>query len=552
MKFIFTVARLSLTACFVLHYSFIHAQTGNVGIGTPSPDPSAILDIRSADHGLLIPRMDSVHRGQIIAPAEGLLVYDTDAGCPYYYHLSVWHSLCGIGTGSGATGPTGPTGSSGVSGISGNTGVDGLTGPTGPTGPTGASDTTNAWKLMGNAGTVDGVNFLGTIDNVPMNIRVNNQPAGRIEATANANTSYGYQSLLNNTGRFGTAMGYLSLSSGVSTLYATAFGYKAMQNTTTGGASTAIGAEALENNTTGVGNSSVGRASLTNNTTGQYNSALGIFAMNNNVNGNSNTAMGAYALSSMLSGSNNVAIGNNAQLFNQSGNYNVSVGDTSGCTQTSNYNTSVGALAQRSGGGDSNTAVGAYALYYNPGGTVNTALGAGTKVILTNLHNVTLLGANAWASASNSLILGEGANVGIGTHAPAHQLELSTDDAAKPGTNTWTVLSDRRLKKDIRPFTSGLSLLSQVTPVYFRYTGEAGMPAQKEYVGVIAQDMQRIAPDMVGTWTYQDTTGRTTDYLSYDGNAMTYILINSVKEQQKTIEQLLRRIEMLEQKLREK
>ena len=56
------------------------------------------------------------------------------------------------------------------------------------------------------------------------------------------------------------------------------------------------------------------------------------------------------------------------------------------------------------------------------------------------------------------------------------------------------------------------------------------MPTQKEYVGIIAQDMQKIAPYMIGTWTYKDTAQHKTDYLSYDGNAMAYILINSVKE----------------------
>ena len=34
------------------------------------------------------------------------------------------------------------------------------------------------WELTGNAGTVDGTNFIGTTDNVPFNIKVNNQKAG--------------------------------------------------------------------------------------------------------------------------------------------------------------------------------------------------------------------------------------------------------------------------------------------------------------------------------------------------------------------------------------
>ena len=51
----------------------------------------------------------------------------------------------------------------------------------------------SGWGLLGNAGTVDGTNFIGTTDNVPLNFRVNNFKAGRIDWDLNiANTFYGY------------------------------------------------------------------------------------------------------------------------------------------------------------------------------------------------------------------------------------------------------------------------------------------------------------------------------------------------------------------------
>ncbi len=56
----------------------------------------------------------------------------------------------------------------------------------------------SAWLLTGNSGTVDGVNFIGTLDNVPLNIRVNNQPSGRIDQV-NGNTFWGYSAGLANT-----------------------------------------------------------------------------------------------------------------------------------------------------------------------------------------------------------------------------------------------------------------------------------------------------------------------------------------------------------------
>ena len=44
------------------------------------PDPSAMLDVRSADRGVLIPRMTHSQIAAISGPAEGLLVFCTDCG----------------------------------------------------------------------------------------------------------------------------------------------------------------------------------------------------------------------------------------------------------------------------------------------------------------------------------------------------------------------------------------------------------------------------------------------------------------------------------------
>src|SRR3990167_1794296 len=57
---------------------------------------------------------------------------------------------------------------------------------------TAGSGGASAWKITGNAGTVDGTNFIGTTDNIPFNIRVNNVKAGRIDSTL-ANTFWGFK-----------------------------------------------------------------------------------------------------------------------------------------------------------------------------------------------------------------------------------------------------------------------------------------------------------------------------------------------------------------------
>jgi hypothetical protein len=112
---------LAFLIFFFLVISFVKAQN-NVGIGTNTPDPSAILDISSNDKGVLIPRLTTPQRLAIPSPSNGLLVFDTDFNCFYFYSSSIfgWSSLCGASGINGATGATGPPG-----------------GPPGPTGPTG-------------------------------------------------------------------------------------------------------------------------------------------------------------------------------------------------------------------------------------------------------------------------------------------------------------------------------------------------------------------------------------------------------------------------------
>lgn len=80
----------------VLNSSLI-AQN-NVGMGTTTPDPSAILDLTSKDKGLLVPRMTTVERTTLIlSPANALLVYDTDLNCFFYRKAGAWKSLCDDG-----------------------------------------------------------------------------------------------------------------------------------------------------------------------------------------------------------------------------------------------------------------------------------------------------------------------------------------------------------------------------------------------------------------------------------------------------------------------
>lgn len=52
-----------------------------VGLYTQSPDPSAVVDIKVADKGVLLPRMTTAQKLAIASPAHSLLVYDTELNC---------------------------------------------------------------------------------------------------------------------------------------------------------------------------------------------------------------------------------------------------------------------------------------------------------------------------------------------------------------------------------------------------------------------------------------------------------------------------------------
>jgi hypothetical protein len=165
-------------------------------------------------------------------------------------------------------------------------------------------------------------------------------------------------------------------------------------------------------------------------------------------------------------------------------------------------------------------------------------------------------GANALASSVTErvTITSEG-NVGIGTSAPTFRLQLATDSAAKPSTNTWTIASDERIKENIRPYTKGLEAIAEINPVVYDYNGKAGFEKIKDNIGVIAQDVKDVVPEGVSTYKAKlnETDTEDTELYNFNSHSLTYILLNSVKElksiidtQNVYIESLTQRISALE------
>ncbi len=89
---------------FIFSILCINVNAQNVGISgdNSEPDNSAMLDIKSTDRGLLIPRMTSLQRTAIASPARGLLVFDVDLNSFFFHDGTVWQNLSS-GSGSWAT-----------------------------------------------------------------------------------------------------------------------------------------------------------------------------------------------------------------------------------------------------------------------------------------------------------------------------------------------------------------------------------------------------------------------------------------------------------------
>ena len=158
--------------------------------------------------------------------------------------------------------------------------------------------------------------------------------------------------------------------------------------------------------------------------TGSFNTFIGYWAGRNNTSAGGQTFIGYQAGEATTTGTWNTYIGLQAGNLGTTATANTSIGYNSGQSNVSgNYNTTLGYQAGYNNTGSNNTYIG-----YNAYGTAG-------------LTNATAIGANASVTASNSLILGNGVNVGIGTTAPTAQLEVTSGSIAVQANSSSSTLS---------------------------------------------------------------------------------------------------------------
>ena len=105
-------------------------------------------------------------------------------------------------------------------------------------------------------------------------------------------------------------------------------------------------------------------------------------------------------------------------------------------------------------------------------------------------------------TASIRMIIHTSGNVGIGTSSPSYQLHLSSDSAAKPSSNTWTISSDSRLKSNITIANLDACYNTIKNLQLKRYTWRedifsSDQVTDRSKLGWIAQDVETFFPKAV-------------------------------------------------------
>ncbi|MCB0794641.1 MAG: tail fiber domain-containing protein [Flavobacteriales bacterium] len=118
------------------------------------------------------------------------------------------------------------------------------------------------------------------------------------------------------------------------------------------------------------------------------------------------------------------------------------------------------------------------------------------------------------------------ANGNIGISTPSPSAKLSVNGTANNSTGSWGVFSDSRIKTEQRLFTDGLNVIDHLRPIVFTYNADAPFETEGEQVGIIAQELEKLAPYMVSTTEHGDIS----DLREVNNQAYTFLLINAVKE----------------------
>lgn len=332
--------------------------------------------------------------------------------------------------------------------------------------------------------------------------------AGRSNTDGAYNIFIGYQSGYNNLGPMPD--GYVGGQYGSFNCY---LGYHTGYESVHGAHNTFVGyssgsANQADNNTF------LGSLSGSDNTSGSNNTFIGTEAGTRNKTGTANTLMGRWAGWNLFNGNNNTVIGTYAGADLYSGNSNVIIGD--------------GAMAD---------------VFYGSTGTAssNVIIGfeAGKKAL--NGSNNIFIGYQAGMEETGSGLLYIDNS---SSPTPLVYGNFETNEFRINGdieyTGTIGTPSDARLKENISELTGVISKLGSVRGVCFDWIQgtDCGLfLPEGQQIGIIAQELEEVYPELVMT---TDSGYKMVDYTK-----LTPVLLEAIKEQQKSIELSLQENQLL-------
>jgi hypothetical protein len=176
-----------------------------------------------------------------------------------------------------------------------------------------------------------------------------------------------------------------------------------------------------------------------------------------------------------------------------------------------------------------------YALRQGPNGDVQINAVTGQPITFLQGGNTIGMG----ISSAGHVVVGSDSDLpGATTAAGTARLQVAGDVFSLTGKFVGPA-SDARVKEDVRELEAGLAQLRRVRPVRFRYNGRAGTPKGREGVGVLAQEIEQVLPEVIRR-VHGSVDGEPDleDLRIYDGSALTFVLVNAVKELAGKVEQL--------------
>ncbi|MFO1418201.1 MAG: tail fiber domain-containing protein [Methylotetracoccus sp.] len=176
-----------------------------------------------------------------------------------------------------------------------------------------------------------------------------------------------------------------------------------------------------------------------------------------------------------------------------------------------------------------------YALRQSPQGATHINAADGQVVSLRQNGNVRMA-----LSTTGQVIVASESNLTGSANQP---LQVNGGAFKNDGSGTWAFTSDARVKEDVRDLEVGLQHLRRMRPVRYRYNGRAGTCAGLPGIGILGQEIEQVLPETIERAPVGVATDDGIEELRiFNPSALTFVLINAVKE-------LADRVEKLEQQL---